>query len=236
MLVCLCGGGVCRVCACDCGQDQGGGCDIFCHGAGGILAGADRDDLAARDKADGGLQPDDAGNGCRAGDGAVGFGADGGVHHAGGDCGTRSGRGAARVAVKRVRVAGLAADGAPAGNGGAAAEIGPFGEIGFAQDDGARRAQSGNDGGVAQGDIGGKREAAGGRWKICGFDIVFDEDGHAKKRATHFALAIERSCLVAGRRVERKHSVDFWIQCLDSGNRCLRLLFGSLCRCRRRKR
>src|SRR3546814_13595695 len=69
----------------------------------------DRDDSVADDQADGRLDPDQRGDGGRADDAAVGFGAD--AHHGkvGGDRAAGAGTRAAGAAVERVRIARLAA-------------------------------------------------------------------------------------------------------------------------------
>ena len=111
------------------------------HRPGRVLLRRDRDDAAAADQAEGGLDADDVVGAGRADDRAVGLGADGdrGQVRGGGD--RRAAAGAARVAVEDVRVVGLPAPRGPSARRRGGPEVGPLGEVRLAQDDRAGGAQ-----------------------------------------------------------------------------------------------
>ena len=110
----------------------------------------DGDDAAAAEKTDGRFDAHDAVHGGRADDGAIGLRAHGDGAQVRGDGGARSGTRSAGTAIERVGIVGLAAAPAPSADRARRAEIGPFAEVGFAQDHGAGGAQTLDDGGIAR--------------------------------------------------------------------------------------
>jgi len=179
-------------------QQDGGVAHGAGHGAGGVLAVRDGNDAAAAEKADGGFDAHDAVHGRRADDGAIGLRAHGDGAKIGGDGGARSGARSAGVAVERVGIAGLAAAPAPSAYGTRRAEIGPFAEVGFAENDGAGGAQALHDGGVARcGSIDQRQRTGGGVQLVGGIDIVLDQYRDAVQR-TAPGPAIELGRYVEG--------------------------------------
>ncbi len=101
----------------------------------------------------------------------------------------------------------MAAASAPAAGGVRGTEVGPLAEIGFAEDDGAGRAQARGDEGVLGGaPIGEGERAGGGAGVVAGFDVVLEQDRDAVQRAAHMpvlAFLIERPCNRGGIGIER---------------------------------
>ena len=194
--------------------------------SGGVLADADRDDPAAADHADGRFIPDDAVDRGGAGDRSVGFGADRKVDLARRHRRARSARRSARIAIERMGVAGLATDRAPARDRVGRADIGPFGEVGLAQDDRPRRAQPGDERGVAIGDIVDQGKASGGgRERPDRFDIILDQHRHADHRPAQTA-GIDLPRLGDRGRIERHDGIDRRVDPLDPGNGGASRVFG----------
>src|SRR5581483_9567167 len=103
------------------------------------------------------------------------------------------------------------------------AEVGPLTQIRFSKDDGARRAQSLDDGGIARGLGAEQRERAGGRVHAIGrVEIIFDQHRHTVERTAHVtgaAFAIER--VGDGQRFgvdldDRVHCRAFLIERIDA--------------------
>ena len=164
-------------------EELGGVGDGAGHRPGRVLGVRDRHHAGARHQADGGLDPHDAVGRRRADDRAVGLRADGPRREVGrdGDAGARAR--AARVAVERVRVARLAADGAPAGGGAGGAEVGPFGQVRLALDHGPGGAQAAHQESVLR-----RRSAGQGKrprrraHPVARLDVVLEEDREAVER------------------------------------------------------
>ena len=176
--------GIGGVTASDHGQHLGGLSNRAGHRPGGILTAADRDDMSPADQPDGGLIPDDAVDRGGAGDRSVGLRTDGEIDQPGGDRSAAAARRAARVAIKRVGIAGLPADRAPARDRLARADIRPFAEVGLAEDDRARSPQPRDQRCIAAGDVVGQREAAGsGRQRSRDLDIILDQHRLPRQRA-----------------------------------------------------
>ena len=151
--ICLCRCWVARIGAGNHGEHQRGVGHRERHRPGRVLRRADRHDEGAGDQAHCGLEADNSVGGGGADDRSICLRADrpGGKARRHGGAGARGG--AAGVAVEHVRVAGLAADGAPARRRVVRPEIGPLAEVGLAQDHGAGRPQPRRQRRIAAGDI-----------------------------------------------------------------------------------
>ena len=157
----------------DCLQHQGGVGDGARHRPGGVLRGGDRDDAAAAHQPQGWLDANQPAGRCRRHDRAVGLGADGQRGQAGGDRRARTGTRTAGVAVERIRIFCQSAATAPAADRVGRAHVGPFGEVGLADDDSAGRAQLRRDVRVATGAYSGQRQRTGaGAHLVAGGDVV----------------------------------------------------------------
>src|SRR3546814_972223 len=88
--------------------------------------------------------PDQAVDGRGTDHAAIGFGADTNAGEAGRDRAAGAGTGTAWAAIEHIRIAGLAATCAPARCRMRGAEVGPFAEVGLAEDHRARCAQTGH--------------------------------------------------------------------------------------------
>ena len=222
----LASGRIGRVAAGDDAEQDRGLLDGAGNRPGGVLADADRDDPAATDHADGGLVPDDAVDRGGAGDRSVGLCADRKVDFARRHRRARSARRTARIAVECMGVAGLAADRAPARDRVGRADIGPFGEVGLAQDDRPRRAQPGDERGIAVGDIVDQGKASGGgRQRPDRFDIILDQHRHPDHRPAQ-AAGIDLPRLGDCGRIERHDGIDRRVDPLDPGDGGASRVFG----------
>ncbi len=154
-----------------------------------VLGVGDRHHSGPADQADRRFDPDDAIGGCGADDRTVRLGTDRNRGQAGCSGGPRSRTRAARIAGRIVRVVRLAADSAPTAGGALGPEVGPFAEIGLAEDDGPGLPQTGNKKCVAPRDIAGQRQRTGGRrHRVAGLDVVLEEDRDAVQRPSHLVL------------------------------------------------
>ena len=96
------------------------------------------------------------------------------------------------------------------------ADVGPFAEVGLAENHRASLAQAGDQRGVAVGDIGGQCEAARGRGQGAGdLDIVLDQDRHSGERTAQ-AAGVDSARLVDRGGVERDDGVDRGLDPLDT--------------------
>ncbi len=149
-----------------------------CQGARRILAVCDGNDAVATDQAETRLDPHDAIDAGRANDGAIGFRANGKCGQVGRNGDRRAAGRSAGVAARIVRISGLSTDAAPAARRSGRAKVGPFAQVGFAQDDRTRVAQSRNQKSVIGGAVCGERQRTGGRvHAITGVDVGFQHDG-----------------------------------------------------------
>ena len=155
------------------------------HGSSGVLRRGNRNDARATEKAHGGLQTHDAAGRRGRDDGSIGLGADGHGAQVGRYGCARTGAGARGAAVEHVRIARETSTSAPAGNGTMASEIGPFAEVGLAQNHGSRRAEPGNNERILGCCGAGQRQRTRGRLHaVASVDVVLDEHRHAMERAT----------------------------------------------------
>ena len=186
------------------------------HRPGSILGVTDRHDVGARDHADRRLQADQPIDRRRTCHRAVGFCADGRGSETGRRCCARARARAAGVSVKGIRVTRLPADCAPAADRSRRADVGPFRQIGLAEDDRPRRPQPGNQRRIAAAGVVRECEAAGGcRDRISAFDIVLDQDRHAGERTlrlARLARGISGCRLRRGARVEGDNRVQHRVE------------------------
>ena len=190
-------GRITRIAAGDHRQQRGSIGHVARHRAGGVLAVADRHDPAAADQSQRGLDADDAVHGGGADDRAVGLAADRHRDQSGRHRGRGAGAGAAGIAIEHIRIAGLPAAPAPAAAGVVRAEVGPFAEVGLAQDQRASLAQPLDQAGIARRRrIGQRQRAGGGEHTVAGVDVVLEQDRNTVQRAACLRAAariIERS-------------------------------------------
>ena len=156
------------------------------HGARRVLAVRDRDHAVLRDEPDRRLEPDDRVARRRADDRAIGLRADRHGTQVGGRRDRRARAGAARIRAEVVGIAGEPAARAPAVEIEAglldrrrddAAEVGPFGQVGLAQDDRTRRPQPGDDRRVAADPAAEQGQRPRRRLHlVVGRDVVLEQD------------------------------------------------------------
>ncbi len=124
-------------------------------------------------------------------------------------------------------IAGLAADRAPARNRVGRADVGPFAQVGLAEDHRARRPKPRYQRRVAIGDVAGQRQAARGRrQRSRDLDIVFDQDRLAGDDPERAAARVERLGLVDGGGIDREHGVGRAIDPRDALQRGAHIALG----------
>src|SRR4029077_19404336 len=124
-----------------------------------------------------------------------------------------AGTGAAGIAVKNVGIFREASAAAPSAGRMTRANVGPFAEVGFAENHGAGLAESLDDerifrrlGSADQG-----QRAGGGHHLVGGVDVVFDDDGDAVERtagALVFAFTVKRVGDLEGVGIQFDDAVD----------------------------
>ena len=162
--------------------------DAASHRTWRVLAVRNGHDVGARDEADRGLQSDQTHHRRGAVAGAMGLGADAHRRQGGGDRGAGSRRGAAGGAVQGIGVLDQAADARPAADRSAGADVGPFRQVGLAQDHSAGVLQPPHQWSVPQGDIALQGQGArGGGHAVIGLDIVLDQHRYPVQRTAQMA-------------------------------------------------
>ena len=170
--------------------------------------------MGAADKPHAGLEADDAVDARRAGDRTVGLGPDGSPCEACCHCRAAARGRAAGIAVDGVGVAGQPANRAPPTGGVIVADIGPFGEIGLAEDETPIAAQVGDQRGIAPGLVADQGEAACRGGPFARLDIVLHQHGAARQQAG----AVDRICpfarvgVVGDDRIEHRSGI---VDCRD---------------------
>ena len=130
------------------------------------------------------LDADDAVGRRRAHDGAVGLGADGRRREVGGHRRPRARARPARVPVEDIGVPALAAPAAPPARRPGRPEVGPFAEVGLAEQQRPRLAQPGRDGGVLGRNPAGQGQRARRRGHaVRRVDVVLEQHGNPVQRA-----------------------------------------------------
>ena len=163
------------------------------HRAGRVLAVADRHDVRPADHAERRFQTDQPVHRGRTHHRSIGLGPDRCRGKARRHRRARSARGSARGPVERVRIAHQPADRAPSAHRVRRADIGPFAEVGLAEDHRALPAQARHQRRVAARDVVLEREAPGGRRdRIPGLNIVLDQHRHAVERPERLACLAPR--------------------------------------------
>ena len=160
------------------------------HRAGGVLGVGDGNDPCPADQPHRRLDADDAVGRRRADDGAVGLGADGHRREVGRHRRPRARARAARVPVEDVGVAALAAPPAPPARRPGRPEVGPFAEVGLAEQHRPRLPQPGRHRGVLGRDPAGQGQRARRRGHaVGGVDVVLDQHRDPVQGAAQPALA-----------------------------------------------
>ena len=178
----------------------------FGNRPGSVLGNGNRHHISARDETKGRLETNHPIGIGRADDRAIGFSANGcgGKRGCHGRAGT--GGGAARGAVKIMRIAGLPTNGAPTANGIIIAKIGPFGKIGLAENNRTLGAQIGNQRRItASKIIFQSQRPGGGRHIVGGFNIIFHQNRNTMQGTatiTFLAFRIQRP----------RHIQRIWVQ------------------------